>query len=122
MHAVLSSADFFTINFFSKFCQKYFQSVKQFVSRSSRRLVGPALGSNCLQQTPLADRVNAFVTGPFTNRQNILSPSSPDEGYSSPTTESRRRIHTSAECIMDMPGLRDDFCEFVIICRLGILP
>ena len=33
-HDFLSSADFFKINFFEKFFQEHFQSVKQFESRS----------------------------------------------------------------------------------------
>ena len=34
LHAFLSSADFFKINFFKKFFQEYHQNVKQFGSRS----------------------------------------------------------------------------------------
>ena len=50
LHAFLSSADFFKINFFDKLFQKYHQSVKQFGSRSSQGFVGPDLGRNYLQR------------------------------------------------------------------------
>ena len=49
-HAFLSFADFFQINFFEEFFQKYHQSVKQFGSRSGPTFVSPDLGSNCLQR------------------------------------------------------------------------
>ncbi|XP_045157093.2 cell division cycle protein 20 homolog [Mercenaria mercenaria] len=49
------------------------------------------------------------VSSPFKSRMNQLFPTSPDEGYDSPTVDRVRRIPTSPECIMDMPGLRDDF-------------
>ncbi|XP_060594953.1 cell division cycle protein 20 homolog [Ruditapes philippinarum] len=46
---------------------------------------------------------------PFKKRLTQLFPTRPDEGYSSPTTDKIRSIPTSPDCIMDMPGLRDDF-------------
>ena len=43
---LLSADFFFKINFFKKFFQEHYQSVKRFGSRS----VGPDLGPNCLQR------------------------------------------------------------------------
>ena len=43
---LLSSADFFKINFFKRFFRELNHSVKLFGSRS----VGPDLGPNCLQR------------------------------------------------------------------------
>ena len=40
---------FLKINFFKQFFQEYYQSVKQFGSRSGRHSVGTDLGPNCLQ-------------------------------------------------------------------------
>ena len=42
---LLSSADFFKINFFKKFFQERYQSVNQF-----GHSVGPDLGPNCMQR------------------------------------------------------------------------
>ena len=42
----LSSADFFKINFFKKFFQEHYQSVKRFGSGSGQHSVGPDLGQN----------------------------------------------------------------------------
>ena len=51
---LLSSAYFFKINFFKKFFQEQYHSVKQFGFRSGPTLcrynVGPDLNPNCLQR------------------------------------------------------------------------
>ena len=48
---LLSSADFFKINFFEKFFQEHYQGVKQF-----GHSVGPDMGSNCLQRLSTDDK------------------------------------------------------------------
>ena len=51
---LLSSADFFKINFFKKFFQERYQSVKQFV--------GPDLGTNCMQRLSAGNKRITKVT------------------------------------------------------------
>ena len=54
---LLSSADFFKINFFKKFFQEHYQSVKWFGTRSgpAHYSVGPDLEPNCLQRLSADD-------------------------------------------------------------------
>ena len=55
---LLSSADFFKINFFKKIFQEHYQRVKRFGSGSGQHSVGPDLGQNdckdCQQKTKVA--------------------------------------------------------------------
>ena len=54
MHVLLSSFDFFKINFFENFFQEYPQCVNSLELDQVRRFVGPGLVPNCLQRL-LAD-------------------------------------------------------------------
>ena len=45
----LSAGVYFKINFFKKFFQEHYMSVKQFGSRSGLSVLNPDLGPNCLQ-------------------------------------------------------------------------
>ena len=53
---LLSSADFFKINFFKKIFQEHYHSVKQFGSRSGQYSVSPYLVPNCLQRLSADDK------------------------------------------------------------------
>ena len=50
---LLTSADFFKIDFLKKFFQEHYQGVNRFGSRSG--YVGPGLDQNCLQRLSADD-------------------------------------------------------------------
>ena len=69
----LSSADFFKVNFFEKFFQEHYQSVKQFLDPDqARHFVGPDLGPNCLQRLSADNTRRQSLNGFLTTGKELM--------------------------------------------------
>ncbi|KAK3609736.1 hypothetical protein CHS0354_029181 [Potamilus streckersoni] len=75
------------------------------------RLLSDAFHERDPRILPMTPTKTTLASSPFPWSSPCLSP---DEGYDSPLKGSKRKVATSPDCIMDMPGLLDDFYTNVL--------